>query len=136
MEKIELEIKPNELLGMLSSYYTDKLNKPIEVKEKHSIEYEGIYEDEVVDVKIYFEEEIEILGHKAKKTTIVSSEEIKSIMKELVSEDYDVNSINFETDISESDYCQRRSPIFKGVKLILSDKQKKLQKKLMNYENI
>lgn len=136
MENVELEIKSNELLGMLSSYYSNKLNKKIEVKEHHSIEYEGIYENEVVDVKIYYEEEIEILGHKAKKTTIISPDEIMSIMRELINEDYDVNSIYFQTDISDSDYCQRKSPIFHGVKLILSEKQKKLQKKMMDHENV
>ena len=131
METYELKINTKEFLGMLSNYFTLKLEKPIQVKEKHNIGYEGIYEDRVVNVEIYYEEQIEILGHTATKTTTLDKDEIKAILNELIdNENYTITSFNYNTNIETKGYCrdEYEEAVFKGVTINVKEKQKQLRK--------
>ena len=119
-ESTTLTIKPHELLGMLSNYYTNKLNKPIAVKETHRVIEVGIYEDEEVDVDIYYEEEVEVLGHTAIKKVSLEKDDVKKILGELINEDYDIGYIYYKK--------KKKNNVFKGVVVSLNEKQKKLAK--------
>ena len=66
METYRLEMNKEEFLGMLSNYFTSKLGKQIKVKGEHKITQNIRGEDEV-QVHIYYEETIQILGHIATK---------------------------------------------------------------------
>lgn len=131
METYKLEITTQELLGMLSNYFTLKLEKPINVKESHSISYEGYYEDKVSKVEIFYEETIEILGHTATKTTTLSKDEIKSILNELIdNEKYTIDSLYYNASIETKGYYrdEYEQAVFNGITLNIKEKQKTLRK--------
>ena len=131
MEEYELKISKKEFLGILSDYYTLKLEKPIKVKEKHYIASVGYYETKEVVVEIYYQEQIEILGHLATKTTTITKEELKEILNQLMNnENYVVKDLNYETGTEYEGYrmCETQVPYFNGVTLKIIEKQKKLRK--------
>jgi len=134
MDNYVLEISKTDFLGMLSNYFTLKNNKVIQVKEKHRV-VQGNYDyDSTVYVEIYFEEEKEILGYKAIKTTTLSKEEIQEILNELLDqEDYVIDSLMYKTRTEYRGGGGMYEPsyevgIFEGVKINIKEKQKKLQK--------
>ena len=128
METYKLEISVQELLGMLSNYFTLKHEKPIQVKEKHCI-YTDDRGDKNLKVEIYYEEQIEILGHTATKTTTLSKEEVREILTELMdNNNYSIESLNYDADIQLKGYYEYEEAVFKGVTLQLKEQQKKLRK--------
>lgn len=130
MEGYKLEIKREEFLGMLNEYFTLKLEKPIQVKEelKATTNFRG---DDEVYVKIYYEETIQILGHTAIKTTILTNDEIKGILNELINnEEYQIENLYFNTPMVWKGYGmdEHQEPSFDGVILEVKEKQKQLRK--------
>ncbi len=131
MEAYKLEINKEEFLGMLSEYFTLKLEKPIRVKEEHKATTNFRGDDEVY-VQIYYEETIQILGHTATKTTILTNDEIKGILNELINnEDYYVDSLYYNTPMVWRGYGldEHQEATFNGVIIQAKERQKKLQKK-------
>ena len=130
MEGYKLEITKTEFLAMLSNYFTLKLNKPVQVKEEHTIRH-GYRDEGNVEVTIYYEEKIEILGRTATKTTTLSKERIKEILNELINnEDYTISQFSYDTDVYSAG--DQRDPydeaVFNGVTIYAEEKQKQLRK--------
>lgn len=132
METYRLVMGKDEVLKALSDYFTLQKNKPIQVKEKHYIDYVGYYEEKVLAVKLFYEEQVEILGHQATKTVEMEKDDVKAIFDDLLKEKgYFVKTLNYQTEI-ESGYCypgERDEPSFKGIELNLGVIQKELKKK-------
>jgi len=137
MDNYVLEISKKDFLGMLSNYFTLKNNKVIQVKEKHRL-VQGSYGcDSTVSVEIYYEEEKEILGYNAIKTTTLSKEEIQEILKELLDrEDYIVDSLMYKTRTEYRSGNGMYEPsyevaVFDGVKINIIEKENQLRRRLI-----
>ncbi len=131
METYKLTIGRQELLGALSDYLTLQNNKPIKVKESHSIDYVGFYEERDVTVTIQYEESIELLGHTATKTVQMSKDDIKDIFNKLLEDKgYGVQKLNYKTGFRTVGYYmdEREEAHFEGVELELVQIQKQLKK--------
>ena len=130
METYKLEINKEEFLGMLSNYFTLKLEKPIQVKEELTVST-NMRGDKETYVKIYFEETIQILGHTAVKTTILSNDQVKGILTELVNdENLVIESLYYRTPSVWKGYGfdEHQETEFGGVTLQVREKQKQLRK--------
>lgn len=132
METYKLIMGKEDILNALSDYLTIQKNKPIKVKEKHHITYEGYYEEEKLVVSIYYDETIEIMGHQATRTVEMKKEDIKEILNDILKEKgYYVQKINYQTEI-HSGYCypgETEEPSFNGVELSIGTIQKVHEKK-------
>lgn len=129
MNTYKLDIGKEELLGILSDYYSKMFNRKIEAKEKHNITYTGIYDDKTAEVTLYYEEEISILGHKAKKTTNISREQIENIINELIREqEIVIDRLEYNSGVGFEGfgYAEQETAYFDGITLSLRDKQKTL----------
>ncbi len=125
MNDYKLEINRSDLLGMLSKYYSEKLNKKIAVKESHKIDCVGLYEDEAVTVRIFFTEEISLLGRIATKTTEVTREDIRNILNEALEDDnYRVKEIFFDsgTTTTGSYMGEYEEAYFNGIEVTVEEK--------------
>lgn len=132
MNNYKLEISKDELLGMLSNYYTRILGHKIKVEEKSEIEYFGLYENKGAKVTLYYEETIDILGHKATKTTNISEEELKKVLNELIKESgYMIDTLMYNKGVRLEGYYRDEIEVsyFNGIELTLREKGKELVKK-------
>lgn len=132
METYRLVMGKDDILKALSDYLTLQKDKPIVVKEKHRINYVGYYEEKELEVTIYYEETVEILGHPATKTVEMDKEDVKEILDDVLNEKgYYIQNINYQTEI-RSGYCypgESDNPSFNGIELTIGEIQKGLQKK-------
>jgi len=132
MKTYKIEINKKELLKALSDYYSKLKNTNIIVKETHNTGYSGIYEEKVAQVKIYYEQPIEILGHTATETVDISLEDIKAIINEDLNEKgFTVNSITYKSGIRQAEYFAYSydEVYFDGIELQITEKQKTLSYK-------
>lgn len=133
MSDYKLTISKKELLGMLSEYYSNLIGSRVEVKENHKIETVGYYESREAVVDIFYEQSINILNHKATKTTKLSDEDIKSTLNELLSSSaYKIKEISFLKGIKTEGYGiydEYDVAYFSGIELSLEEKQMKLTRK-------
>lgn len=136
MEGYILYLNKNELLKILSNYLTIEKGKKIDVKEKHAFKKDNTSygDNKEVEVVIYYEETIDILGHKAVKRTILLKEEIEEILNKLLQKDnYKIKELELITkvnrnfDVRERDYYY--SPDFEGAKINIDQLSKTKQKK-------
>lgn len=133
METYRLEMNKEEFLGMLSNYFTSKLGKQIKVKGEHKITQNIRGEDEV-QVHIYYEETIQILGHIATKKTVLTKDEIKGILNELINnEDYCVDSVYYNTPSVWKGYglAEHQEVTFNGVTIQAKAKENQLRRRLI-----
>ena len=130
MASYKLDLRAKELLGMLSSYYTEKNGHPIEVKVKLNTMVTGYpYEEEVTKISFYYEEDITILGYTAIKTTEISLDELKDIISELIGQtEFDIDDINEKIGYRSSGYDRYESsePYLEKITINLKEKQKEL----------
>jgi hypothetical protein len=132
METYNLVLNTKEFLGAMSDYISLKNNKPIKVKESHSIGYFGYHEERQAEIKIYYEETIDILGHQAVKTVELSKEDLKQILDDLLKEKgYYVQKISYQSGIHTTGYYrdEHEEAYFSGVELQLGILKKELKKK-------
>lgn len=127
MENYRLNIKKNELLEILSNYFSKRLGKAIAVQERHSIECVGYHEDKISQVKLYYENEIDIMGHKAKSTHYISDEELEAAFGELLP-NYTITNIAFDAGITTEGYYTSEHDVayFDGIDISLKEKQSTL----------
>ena len=131
MDKIVLEINSNEFIGLLNNYLSNKYGKKINVQTKSEfIPGDRPWESDYYHTEFYYQEEIPILNYKAKGTTYISDEEIKSIIRELIKVDgYEIINISINTrreyhECYLSDWYETE---FKGVTIDLKSREKKLK---------
>lgn len=126
MNTHKIEITKKELLTALSDYYSKLYNTDIKVKEEHNIDYIGYYEERVVNVRIYYEQKIEILGHTATETKEISLEDIKEIINEELNEKgYTIDNITYNSGIRDVEYLTRvvsEEAYFDGIELQVAKK--------------
>lgn len=126
MNTYKIEITKKELLTALSDYYSKLYNTDIKVKEEHNIDYIGYYEQKTVNVRIYYEQKIEILGHTATETKEISLEDIKEIINEELNEKgYTIDNITYNSGIRDVEYLTRvvsEEAYFEGIELQVAKK--------------
>ena len=124
MENYRLNIKKNELLEILSNYFSKRLGKDIKVQERHLIRYVGYYEIRSAQVKLYYENEVNIMGHKAIGTHYISNEELKVVLGELLP-NYTITNIDFNAGITTEGFFTSEHDIayFEGIDISLKEKQ-------------
>jgi len=126
MNTHKIEITKKELLTALSDYYSKLYNTDIKVKEEHNIDYIGYYEQKTVNVRIYYEQKIEILGHTATETKEISLEDIKEIINEELNEKgYTIDNITYNSGIRDVEYLTRvvsEEAYFEGIELQVAKK--------------
>ena len=97
MEKIVVDISKNNLLGMLSEYYSNLNGKQIKIRSK--VSNEDVYGYTVTKYYFYYEEYIKIYNQDVKQTYYLSEEEIKEALKEIINrEGYSISSIIFSRE--------------------------------------
>lgn len=126
MNTHKIEITKKELLTALSDYYSKLYNTDIKVKEEHNIDYIGYYEQKTVNVRIYYEQKIEILGHTATEAKEISLEDIKEIINEELNEKgYTIDNITYNSGIRDVEYLTRvvsEEAYFEGIELQVAKK--------------
>ena len=124
MEDYKLRINKKELLEILSNYYSKRLGKVVKVQEKHSIEYFGYYESKSAKVILYYDNEVNIMGHKVKGINYISEEELKMVLGELL-QDYAITDIHFNRGITTEGYYTYEHEVayFDGIDISLKEKQ-------------
>lgn len=107
MSDYSLSIKKTELLNILSKYYSEKFNRQISVKETTSIEYVGLYETEEVHNEFYYEESLQLLGSKCIKRSVISLDDIRGIIDELLQkEGFCVKDISLNNSYGSTGYYE------------------------------
>lgn len=127
MNTHKIEISKKKLLTALSDYYSKLYNTNIKVKEEHNIDYIGYYEQKTVNIRIYYEQKIEILGHTATETKEISLEDIKEIINEELNEKgYTIDNITYNSGIRDVEHLTRRAvseeAYFEGIELQVAKK--------------
>ena len=133
MDIIKLDIKPNEVLNILSNYYSNKLGKNIKIE----VDLDRCVPDYYMDCYIhkatfYYKDDITILNQTVSKTNYLSEDEVKEVLKEIVViEDYEVNKININVDTMTVGYYrdEHDETVFNGIDIELKNKEKKLIRK-------
>lgn len=134
MKTYKVVIKREELLSALSDYYSKKNNDNIKVKVNVETGYYGYYEEKIADVKFYYDEQMEVLGHKFTKSVEISKDDIKNIINtDLSSKGYEIDSIYYDAGISTVEYFTQvyEKAYFTGIELQIIKKEKDLK---LNYE--
>ena len=134
---IPLTRSENEVIDILSNYYSKKLNKEITVKYDLGIKYEtvgnGVYEETVAipDINFYFEDTIEHKNVVAKITSYLSLETIEEILKDYAeSLNYEYDSFQYLGGIRHAGYfVDEDTPHFDGMQIYV--KEKSMKKKLI-----
>lgn len=124
MNNYEMEIGKDELLGILNNYYLRKFNKKVNVKVEIEKEYD-YYEDEYFVAKLYYNDSIELLGHKATRKVNISDAEIIDALNELlIHENYEVDYIvrNLEEKTVGKYKDEHTESVFAGIKLSIRKK--------------
>ena len=133
MNTHKIEISKKKLLTALSDYYSKLYNTNIKVKEEHNIDYIGYYEQKTVNIRIYYEQKIEILGHTATETKEISLEDIKEIINEELNEKgYTIDNITYNSGIRDVEYLTRvvsKEAYFEGIELQVANKEQILSLK-------
>ena len=134
MKTYKIVIKKEDLLSALSDYYSKKYNKDIKVIVKLEKGYYGYYEEKIADIKFYYDEPMEVLGHQFVKTVEVSEEDIKEIInKDLSSKGYEIESIYYNAGIASYEYFTQvyEEAYFTSIELQVIKKEKNMK---LNYE--
>ncbi len=97
MEKIVVDISKNNLLGMLSEYYSNLNGKQIKIRSK--VSNEDSYGYTVTKYYFYYEEYTKIYNQEVKQTYYLSEDEIKEALKEIINrEGYSISTIIFSSE--------------------------------------
>ncbi len=132
--KISMEINKTDLLEMLSTYYSEKLGKEVNVKAKatSSLKGYGMGEYTSIDIEIYFEREESIGNIKIKIKTSLTEEDVKSALNEIIEKlNYSIESVNYKAGTrTVGDFRDEyEEGYFNGVTLNL--RQKGIERKLI-----
>ena len=124
------EIDKNDLLPILSTYFSNKYNDYITVKEKHGIKNIPVGYNiflPTIDLEIYLEVIIKSDDLITPLTSPLSKEEIiEALNDKFYYSDYEVISIDYIAGI-KLDGCfnnEKREPYFDGVRMTLKEKNK------------
>ena len=134
MNNYKVVIKKEELLSALSDYYSKKYNNNIKVKVNVVTDYYGYYEEKKADVIFYYDEQMEVLGHKFTKSVEISKDDIKRIINtDLASKGFEIESIHYNAGISTFEYFNQvyEDAYFIGIELQIIKKEKDMN---LNYE--
>lgn len=112
----DLTIRPEGLIEILESHLRQKHNKPIKVTQHLQVYKPGYHEDDDTRVDLSYMLDGE------KKLLFLS--DVKDIVKETIDENYDIHTCNYITDVTPD-----RKPVYKGLHLVLLEKQMRLTKK-------
>ena len=120
----ELIIKNDELINILSTYYSKLKNKIIIIKSKTHINYKK--REPQIEVKFFYDNNI----NGTKVTTFIKESEIKAILTEYLSiKNYTLVDYTYVGNIKNTGYyADYDAPHFEGIK-IYYDKNKNLSKK-------
>lgn len=131
---IESEINKEDLFEIIKSYYLNKYNKIIEVKDNTRAEVRGYpYEYKSIEttITISYDEVLNInkaLNIKMKKE--LSKKDLIEIFNEYLSaSNYEVNNIKFNNGSRLVGYYEDLETYFDGIKLTLSEKEDVLKLK-------
>ncbi len=131
--KISMEINKTDLLKMLSTYYSEKLGKEVNVKANVTSSLNGYgREYSSTDVEIYFEREESIGNIKIKIKTSLTEEDVKSALNEIIEKlNYSIESVNYKAGTrTVGDFRDEyEEAYFNGVTLNL--RQKGIERKLI-----
>jgi len=117
-----VQIGKEELKKLIESYYLNAYGTKVEFKVKSEITYSGYRECyREGKTKFYCESSVNI-GNLTKKGTFeLSEEEIKEILKMLIS-DFDIDSIKLKTDIDYVGIYEEQQAVFKGAEVVIKNK--------------
>ena len=133
---IKLEFNVDELLLMLSKYYSKVLGKEIKVQEEHDLKYNysgfGYFEERkpCVSIKLFYVENMIINGVNTKITTTINDYNIRLALNDfLETTDYELESFEFNDIVKKDWNYEIPSAYFTGMTVYLNVKG--LNKKLI-----
>ncbi len=126
MDKIKVKISKEEALDLLSTYYSNILNKVIKVYSKSTyIEGDRPWESDVKYTIFYYSDITSVLNKEINVDMFLSEEEVKNVFIELLNfDDYELSEFEIKTNrvLHESYLYEWYDAEFQGIELEFKSK--------------